>query len=73
MKEISKYAFATPHDVKANCYAFFLSLPEVRWQDRKNKTQPGDKCDASWSKMPLNFSIKGDVSNQLIKRVMCDN
>jgi len=73
LKRISKYAFATPHGVKANCYAFFLTLPDIEWQDRKNKTQPGDKCSAAWSKLPLNFSSRGDASNQLIKRVMCDN
>lgn len=73
LKRISKYAFATPHGVKANCYAFFLTLPDIQWQDRKNKTQPGDKCKATWSKTPLNFSSRGEASNQLIKRVMCDN
>jgi hypothetical protein len=73
LKKISKYAFATPHGVKANCYAFFLTLPDIQWQDRKNKTQPGDKCKYDWSKLPLNFSNRGEVSNQLIKRVMCDN
>lgn len=73
LNRISKYAFATPHGVKANCYAFFLTLPDIQWQDRKNKTQPGDKCKAPWSKLPLNFSSRGRVSNQLIKRVMCDN
>lgn len=73
LKRISKYAFATPHGVKANCYAFFLTLPDIQWQDRMNKTQPGDKCKAPWSKMPLNFSNRGEVSNQLIQRVMCDN
>jgi hypothetical protein len=73
LKRISKYAFATPHGVKANCYAFFLTLPDIQWQDRKNKTQPGDKCKAPWSKTPLNFSSRGQASNQLIRRVMCDN
>ena len=73
LKRISKYAFATPHGVKANCYAFFLTLPDIQWQDRKNKTQPGDKCSAPWAKIPLNFSNRGKASNQLIKRVMCDN
>jgi len=73
LKRISKYAFATPHGVKANCYAFFLTLPDIQWQDRKNKTQPGDKCKASWAQTPLNFSSREDVSNQLIQRVMCDN
>lgn len=73
LKRISKYAFATPHGVKANCYAFFLTLPDIQWQDRRNKTQPGDKCKAQWSKMPLNFSNRGEASNQLIQRVMCDN
>ena len=73
LQKISKYAFATPHGVKANCYAFFLTLPDIEWQDRKNKTQPGDKCEALWSKTPLNFSSRGEASNQLIQRVMCDN
>lgn len=73
LKRISKYAFATPHGVKANCYAFFLTLPDIQWQDRKNKTQPGDKCKAPWAKIPLNFSSRGEASNQLIQRVMCDN
>ena len=73
LKRISKYAFATPHGVKANCYAFFLTLPDIQWQNRKNKTQPGDKCPAPWAKSHLNFSIRGVASNQLIKRVMCDN
>lgn len=73
LQRISKYAFATPHGVKANCYAFFLTLPDIQWQDRRNKTQPGDKCKASWSKIPLNFSSRGEASNQLIQRVMCDN
>lgn len=73
LKKISKYAFATPHGVKANCYAFFLTLPDIQWQDRRNKTQPGDKCSADWSKTPLNFSNRRNASDQLIKRVMCDN
>lgn len=73
LKRISKHAFATPHGVKANCYAFFLTLPDNQWQDRKNKTQPGDNCEAEWAKTPLKFSSRGQASNQLIKRVMCDN
>lgn len=73
LKRISKYAFATPHGVKANCYAFFLTLPDNQWQDRKNKTQPGDKCPKHEAKLPLTFMNRLKASNQLIKRVLCDN
>ena len=73
LRNYSKWAFATPNGAKANCYAHFLTLPDIQWQDRKNKTQPGDKCEAPWAKTPLNFSNRMEASNQLIQRVMCDN
>lgn len=72
-KKISKYAFATPYGVKANCYAFFLTLPDSQWKDRHNKSQPGDMCTCSWSKTPLDFAHRQRVSNQLIRRIKCDN
>ena len=73
LRTISKYAFATPHGVKANCYAFFLTLPDKQWQDRLNKTQPGDSCGYPWAKTRLHFMSRGTASNQLIRRVACDN
>lgn len=73
LRQILKWAFATPSGVKANCYAFFLALPDIQWQDRRNKTQPGDNCAATWSRAPLNFAERGMAANQLIKRVLCDN
>ena len=73
LRNISKYAFATPHGVKANCYAFFLTLPDQQWQDRLNKTQPGDSCGYPWAKTRLHFASRGTASNQLIRRVACDN
>lgn len=73
LKRISRFAFATPYGVKANCYAHFLTLPKSEWQNRKAKTQPGDKCQALWAKGPLQFDVRGQASSQLIRRVLCDN
>jgi hypothetical protein len=74
LKNILKWAFATPYGVKANCYAHFLALPNKQWQDRRHKTQPGDKCQhlENMTK-PLNFQNRAQASKQLIERVLCDN
>lgn len=68
-----KWAFATPHGVKANCYAYFLSPNASEWTDRKSKTQPGDMCSRPEAKAPLNFSNRRQASKQLIERIECDN
>ncbi len=72
-RTISPYAFATPHGVKANCYAFFLTLPPSQWKDRHAKTQPGDACPMEHATKPLQFMNRDLVKRQLVRRVLCDN
>ena len=72
LKTISKYAFATPHGVKANCYAYFLALPDSQWKDRFYKSQPGETCDRPFAGDPLRFDSRDYVSRQLVNKVLCD-
>lgn len=70
VNRVAKYAFATPHGVKANCYAHFLTLPEEEWTDRRSKSQPGEKCNCT---VPLAFPNRERTIEQLLHRVACDN
>ena len=71
LKNMAKYAFSTPHGVKANCYSFFLTFHPTKWRNRLEKLQPGYRCPGDHP--PLDFARPAVVKQQLLHRIQCDN